>query len=104
LQEISSLALNSGSDFDNIQPTRLEQVLRLTQKQGILELFRENGNKLTLSHILNTLYAAEYRARFSDLRREGYIINCIRGENPSNNIYELIEPLKFDNSGQGSFV
>lgn len=78
--------------------------MSLTQINGILELFKQNGNKLTLGQILNTYYAASYRGRFSDIRRLGYEIKLTRGENPSNNTYELIEPLKFDNSGQGSFI
>ena len=75
--------------------------MKLTQKQGILEMFRQNGNKISLSQILNTQFCAEYRARFSELRREGYIINCLRGTKPSLNIYELKEPIQFDSLGQG---
>jgi hypothetical protein len=73
----------------------------MSQKQDLLALFRSNGNQLTLGQILNTFLAAEYRARMTDLRKEGYVIVCERGTNPSQNVYRLIEA---DEYGQIKFV
>lgn len=67
----------------------------MTQKEQLLKLFRDNGNMVTLGMILKTSLAAEYRARMSDLRRDGYDITCtINAKEPSENIYMLIEPQK----------
>lgn len=64
----------------------------MTQKQQLLEMFETNGNMLKLGQILQTNLAAEYRARISDLRREGYDITCTISPTPSENIYMLINP------------
>lgn len=64
--------------------------MKETQKEHLLRLFSENGNQLTLGMILNTPLAAEYRARFSELRKEGYEIICIPSkEKKSDNLYTL---------------
>lgn len=63
-----------------------------TQKQHLIQLFRNNHNHLSLGQILNTTLAAEYRARMTDLRKEGFIIVCKKGFRPSENLYTLIEP------------
>ena len=63
----------------------------MSQKTDLLNLFRSNRNTLTLNQILNTSLAAEYRARMTDLRKEGYIIVCERAKKPSENIYTLVE-------------
>lgn len=63
----------------------------MTQKEQALQMFRENNNQLTLREIMKTNLGCEYRARFSDLRREGYKINCERAKKPSDNTYTLIE-------------
>ena len=62
----------------------------MTQKQQLLQLFADNGGKITLGQILQTTLAAEYRARMSDLRREGYGIDCKTGTEPSKNEYRLV--------------
>jgi len=61
----------------------------VTQKEAMLDLFRKNGNKLTLGQILNTYLAAEYRARMTDLRHDGFMIVYRRGKSPSENLYTL---------------
>lgn len=62
----------------------------MTQKLQLLTLFRDNGNQLTLGQILNTTMAAEYRARMTDLRNDGFEIVYQRGKRPSENLYTLI--------------
>lgn len=62
----------------------------MTQKQQLLQLFADNGGAVTLGQILQTTLAAEYRARMSDLRRDGYVIDCKTGTEPSKNEYRLV--------------
>ena len=64
----------------------------MTQKESLLKMFRDKGGWLTLSEILSTTLAAEYRARFTDLRKEGWIIAFERGNRPSENVYRLRRP------------
>lgn len=63
----------------------------MTQKEALLDMFRKHNGWLTLSEILNTNLAAEYRARITDLRKEGYVIKYERGKRPSENVYTLFE-------------
>ena len=65
----------------------------MSQKTDILKFFRANGNRLTLGQIMKTSFGSEYRARFSDLRREGHVIICDDKDkpSPSDNIYTLVE-------------
>lgn len=67
----------------------------MTQYQQILELFRANGNRITLGQIMQTTLAAEYRARISELRHQGYVIVCEKGKRASENVYRL-EPAQPD--------
>lgn len=69
----------------------------MTQHEQLLDLFRRNGLKITLGQIMQTTLAAEYRARISELRREGYVIYCEKGRTASANTYTLVEP---DSDGQ----
>ena len=63
----------------------------MTQKQQLLQMFKDNGNMITLGQIMKTTLGAEYRARMSDLRKMGYEITCtINAKEPSENIYMLI--------------
>jgi len=63
----------------------------MTQKERLLELFRENNNELTLSQIMQTTLGCEYRARISELRKDGLNIVCtIHRKSPSGNLYTLI--------------
>lgn len=66
----------------------------MTQKELLLELFRANGNVLTLGQLLAHPSGVGYKctSRFSDLRRQGFVITCT--ESPvkaSDNKYQLFE-------------
>lgn len=69
----------------------------MTQKEQLLDLFRKYGGTVTLGQIMQTTLAAEYRARMTDLRHQGYVIAFERGKTPSENKYFLIEK---DDNGQ----
>jgi len=47
---------------------------KLSQKEKLLKLFRDNGNMLSLGMILKTDLADEWRARLTELRQDGYNI------------------------------
>lgn len=64
----------------------------MSQKSEVLEMFKNNGGKVTLAQFLNTKLAAEYRARITELRHDGYVITCHRGDRPSGNVYSLSDP------------
>jgi len=64
----------------------------MTQHEQLIDLFRRNGNRLTLGQILQTTLAAEYRARMTDLRKLGYTILCAKGKRASENLYTMAEP------------
>jgi len=68
-----------------------------SQRDQLIELFRANDWKVSLGHILKTTLAAEYRARMSELRREGYVILLERGKIASENVYRMSPP---DETGQ----
>ena len=77
----------------------------MTQSESLIDLFRQNGGRLTLGQIMQTTLAAEYRARISELRREGYSIECqINRKSPSENVYRLTEPTRFERNGQAVFL
>ena len=73
----------------------------MTQTEQLIDLFRRNGYQLRLSQILNTTLAAEYRARMSELRKNGYVITCEQGKQASDNLYVLVEP---EEDGQMRFA
>jgi hypothetical protein len=73
----------------------------MTQHAQLMELFQRYGYKLTLGQIMQTTLAAEYRARMSEMRKEGHVIQFIRGKTPSDNLY-ILTP--FDKTGQSSMV
>lgn len=72
-----------------------------TQKEKLIEMFRMNNNRMTLGYIMRTELAAEYRARMTDLRKQGYSITVKLGENPSDNLYTLVAP---EPNGQTRFI
>lgn len=57
---------------------------------------------------MKTTLAAEYRARITELRHEGFTVKCVKGKKASDNLYVLTEPrpLAFDPviKGQEVFV
>ena len=65
----------------------------MSQKTDLLKFFRANGNQLSLGQIMKTSFGSEYRARFSELRKEGHVIICDDKDkpSPSDNIYTLVE-------------
>lgn len=66
----------------------------MTQKEHLLELFQVHGGKMTLGQILKSPVGYEWRARATELRREGYRIELQRGERPSDNTYHLVQPTR----------
>jgi hypothetical protein len=65
----------------------------MTQHAYLLEMFRTHGGMVTLGQIMQTTLAAEYRARISELRRQGFVITCTKGKRASDNVYRL-EPVQ----------
>lgn len=75
----------------------------MNHKDMILEAFHRHGNKVTLGELLDEgrySFAHKLTARLSDLRREGYSIECIEGDIPAHNVYVLHERPFFDDKGQ----
>ena len=72
----------------------------MSQHEAILEFFRSRGGKARLGEILQHPFGYEFRARASELRQQGYKIECIKADKASDNLYCLTEPTKFYN-GQG---
>lgn len=64
----------------------------MSQVTDLLDLFIYHGHKLTLGQILQTKLAAEYRARMTDLRKQGFTITLERGKKPSDNLYRIMPP------------
>ena len=64
----------------------------MTQCELIIDLFRRNGNRLTLGKLLQYPFGYKSTSRFSDLRKMGYVITLHKGRTPSENEYELFEP------------
>lgn len=74
----------------------------MTQRERIVEFFRDHDHQATLGQLLDAGFY-ECRARFTELRRDGYTITVVQDrENPSRNLYTMIEPLqvRFDKNGQ----
>lgn len=61
----------------------------MTQKEIILEAFQRFGYKITLGQALQHSWGYKMASRISDLRKDGYQIECIRGEKPSDNLYVM---------------
>lgn len=76
----------------------------MTQHEQILKTFAEHGNVMTLGQILSYRWGYEARARFTELRRQGYTITCTKGKKPSENTYTLSQPFEVEPSGQLNFL
>ena len=61
----------------------------MSQHEAILEFFRERGGRATLGEILQRPFGYEFRARATELRRQGYRIECVKAKKPSDNLYVL---------------
>lgn len=64
----------------------------MTHKESILDAFRKNNGKMTLGYILSHPWGYEFRARATELRREGFTIICEKAKHPSENTYRLTPP------------
>lgn len=64
----------------------------MTQHEQLIKLFESNRWRLTLGQILQTTLAAEYRARMTDLRKQGFVITCEKGPTASENRYTMVAP------------
>lgn len=64
----------------------------MTQKDQLIKLFEHHSWRVTLGQIMQTTLAAEYRARMTELRRNGFVILYQRGKTPSENTYTMIAP------------
>lgn len=73
----------------------------MTYKAQILEAFKRNNNRMQLGHILKYPWGYEIRARFTELRSEGYAVICERAKKASENMYILIPP---DKNGQTRWI
>jgi len=71
------------------------------QAQELVRFFRDNNWTLRLHDLLQTSFASEYRARITELRREGYTVTCQRSKRPGENVYTMIPP---EASGQRRFA
>ena len=79
----------------------------MTQKELLLHRFRTNANKLYLGDLLQPPLGAAYRQRISDLRKDGFEIECIPNDvNPSLTVYKLKEPepVYINKRGQVEFL
>lgn len=68
------------------------QFLVKSHKEQILESFERASWGMRLGDILKYPWGYEARARFAELRKEGYVITCTKGKTPSDNWYTIIPP------------
>ena len=64
----------------------------MTQKEIILAAFQQFGYRIRLGDALQHSWGYKMASRISDLRRDGYHIECVRGEKPSDNLYVMRPP------------
>jgi hypothetical protein len=64
----------------------------------ILQAFQMYGYKITLGQALQHKWGYKFASRLSDLRDQGYKIDCIKGKTPSENLYVMQPPP--DENGQ----
>lgn len=73
----------------------------MTQREAILALFREHGNRLTLTQLMQPPLGREHSARMAELRKEGYKITCHFAGRAGENWYTLEEPMRFQIEDDG---
>lgn len=75
----------------------------MNQTEKLLELFQLYGGRLTLGQLLKHPSGVGYKctSRFSDLRKQGYKIDCIKGKTASENTYVMTH---WDSHGQGQLL
>jgi hypothetical protein len=75
----------------------------MTQHSQLIALFRSNGNRLTLSQLMQPPLGREHSARMAELRKQGYRFICHfanKQNGAGQNIYEMIEPYPVEENGQ----
>jgi hypothetical protein len=76
-----------------------------SQTDNYLDWIKQRGGSVTLGEICQTTYVCEYRRFNSELRQKGYEVTVkLNRKEPSKNLYEVKEPMKFDESGQGVLI
>ena len=76
----------------------------MTQFESYKDFIRSRGHRLTLSEILSTNYAAEYRRLDAELREEKWEIDLtLNRRSPGQNLRVFREPVVFQN-GQGQLL
>lgn len=66
----------------------------MSQYESILTSFKLAGGKMRLGEILKYSWGYEFRARATELRKSGYVVQCTKAKKPSDNLYEIIAPEK----------
>lgn len=67
----------------------------MTHEDQIVEAFKRNNWRMELGHILQYPWGYEFRARATELRHKGYVIQLWRARKPataSSNLYIMIPP------------
>lgn len=64
----------------------------MNYKQQIISAFYNNGYRMRLGDILKFPWGYEARARFTELRKEGYTIICQKAKKASDNLYTMVPP------------
>lgn len=80
--------------------------MSLTQHQKVLRLLRDHPEGITTNQLLASEFglASEYRARISELRKQGYGITCDIKRGGSS-VWTLVrEPPKVEANGQMAFA
>ena len=67
----------------------------MSYQQQVLTTFKEHGGSMTLGQILKYTWGYSIRSTFSRLRKQGYTVDLLRGNTPSENLYTIIEPQYF---------
>ena len=80
----------------------------MSDTTSFLEWLRARGGRATLSEILVTRFAAEYRKHKTLLKKRGYNIEVLQDhKEPGRNLYVLTDPFvppHFESSGQAVFL
>lgn len=68
----------------------------MRQIDRLLQWFVKRNNFATLHEIMMSgePWVWEVRARFTDLRKQGYKVTCDRAKRPSENLYRITHPVK----------
>ena len=96
-RNVNALRQEPGNEKDNGEGGG-----KMTQHELILDAFKRNGGRMTLGYILSHPWGYEFRARATELRRNGHKIILTRGKRPSDNLYEL-DPVTVKWDGAQSF-